>query len=542
MTHKVLDLFSGIGGFSLGLQNTGGFETVAFCEIEPYCHKVLNKHWKDVPIYNDIKELTYDTLQADGIEPDVITGGFPCQDISVAGKQKGIIGERSSLWSEYARLIEDVRPKWAIIENVPTLRSKGLTLVLQNLSEIGYHAEWHCIPCSAIGGLHRRDRIWIIAYPLANSRCTFGQGSIIEGENANEVGEGNANQYQRSSSTPGNDTGTQGSEEGIVANSNTRHGNNEEEEVRTGREAIDSSSYGERGGGKETVENPNNYGLEGGRSETRNQTSSGENPKENRRDYSDNTSRSSNDRGDSKESSVNGTLQGSSNGYKTEPTTSTGLCRVSEESDNGKRVSTENRNQENNSRTLVQERQARIQSSNDRGLGEDQTSFTGSEVRSGDDEVGGDRMATEEENVVNSNGIRCQHDKESKKASSWRRSETSTSTTSSDVSNSMCEGLEGSEFSSDNSGQDEQGSKSSYGSASKPSGIRREPELIVSRGQLERYTDYAKTQWAIEPNVGRVAYGIPRRVDRLRGLGNAVLPQIPQFLGECILNFEKENI
>lgn len=505
MTHKVLDLFSGIGGFSLGLQNTGGFETVAFCEIEPYCHRVLNKHWKDVPIYNDIKELTYDTLQADGIEPDVITGGFPCQDISVAGKQKGIIGERSSLWSEYARLIEDVRPKWAIIENVPTLRSKGLTLVLQNLSEIGYHAEWHCIPCSAIGGLHRRDRIWIIAYPLANSRCTFGQGSIIEGENANEVGEGNANQYQRSSSTPGNDTGTQGREEKIV-------------------------------------ENSNNYGLKGGRSETRHQTSSGENPKENRRDYSDNTSRSSNDRGDSKESSVNGTLQGSSNGYKTEPTTSTGLCRVSEESDNGKRVGTENRNQENNSRTLVQERQTRIQSSNDRGLGEDQTSFTGSEVRSGDDEVGGDRMATEEEDVVNSNGIRCQHDKESKKASSWRRSETSTSTTSSDVSNSMCEGLEGSEFSSDNSGQDEQGSKSSHGSASKPSGIRREPELIVSRGQLERYTDYAKTQWAIEPNVGRVAYGIPRRVDRLRGLGNAVLPQIPQFLGECILNFEKENI
>ena len=464
MTHKVLDLFSGIGGFSLGLQNTGGFETVAFCEIEPYCHRVLNKHWKDVPIYNDIKELTYDTLQADGIEPDVITGGFPCQDISVAGKQKGIIGERSSLWSEYARLIEDVRPKWAIIENVPTLRSKGLTLVLQNLSEIGYHAEWHCIPCSAIGGLHRRDRIWIIAYPLADTSCfrTLSRHRKIQEENGEIPKRNNHAEF--------NDT-SDNTEEGIV-------------------------------------ENSNNYGLEGGRSETRHQTSSGENPKENRRDYSDNTSRSSNDRGDSKESSVNGTLQGSSNGYKTEPTTSTGLCRVSEESDNGKRVGTENRNQENNSRTLVQERQTRIQSSNDRGLGEDQTSFTGSEVRSGDDEVGGDRMATETRTIPNS----------------------------------MCEGLEGSEFSSDNSGQDEQRSKSSHGSASKPSGIRREPELIVSRGQLERYTDYAKTQWAIEPNVGRVAYGIPRRVDRLRGLGNAVLPQIPQFLGECILNFEKENI
>ena len=506
MTHKVLDLFSGIGGFSLGLQNTGEFETVAFCEIEPYCHRVLNKHWKDVPIYNDIKELTYDTLQADGIEPDVITGGFPCQDISVAGKQKGIIGERSSLWSEYARLIEDVRPKWAIIENVPTLRSKGLTLVLQNLSEIGYHAEWHCIPCSAIGGLHRRDRIWIIAYPLADTSCfrTLSRHRKIQEKNGEIPKRNNHAEFNDTS----DNTGTRENEEGIVANSNTRHGNNEEEEVRTGRKAIDSSSYGERGGGKETVENSNNYGLEGGRSETRHQTSSGENPKENRRDYSDNTSRSSNDRGDSKESSVNGTLQGSSNGYKTEPTTSTGLCRVSEESDNGKRVGTENKNQENNSRTLVQERQTRIQSSNDRGLGEDQTSFTGSEVRSGDDEVGGDRMATKTRTIPNS----------------------------------MCEGLEGSEFSSDNSGQDEQRSKSSHGSASKPSGIRREPELIVSRGQLERYTDYAKTQWAIEPNVGRVAYGIPRRVDRLRGLGNAVLPQIPQFLGECILNFEKENI
>ena len=165
MKHKVLDLFSGIGGFSLGMEKTGGFETVAFCEIEPFCHKVLKKHWQDVPIYNDIKELTYEQLQADGIEPDVLTGGFPCQDISIAGRQEGIIGERSYLWSEYARLIEDVQPKWAIIENVSTLRSKGLTLVLQNLSEIGYNAEWHCIPCSAIGGLHRRDRIWIIARP-----------------------------------------------------------------------------------------------------------------------------------------------------------------------------------------------------------------------------------------------------------------------------------------------------------------------------------------------------------------------------------------
>lgn len=164
--HTVLDLFSGIGGFSLGLEHTGGFRTVAFCEVDKECHKVLKKHWKDVPIFNDIRELTYEKLKERGIpKPTVITGGFPCQDISVSGPKKGIFGERSGLWSEFKRLIGDIQPDWAIIENVPPLRSKGLTLVLQNLNEIGYNAEWHCIPCSAIGGLHRRDRIWIIAKP-----------------------------------------------------------------------------------------------------------------------------------------------------------------------------------------------------------------------------------------------------------------------------------------------------------------------------------------------------------------------------------------
>jgi DNA (cytosine-5)-methyltransferase 1 len=163
--YKVLDLFSGIGGFSYGLELTGGFRTVGFCEIDEEARKVLKNHWPNVKQYTDIKELTYEKLQADGIEPNVITGGFPCQDISLAGKGKGIIGERSSLWSEYARLIDDVRPKWAIIENVSSLRSRGLTLVLQDLSEIGYDAEWHCIPASAVGAPHRRDRVWIIAYP-----------------------------------------------------------------------------------------------------------------------------------------------------------------------------------------------------------------------------------------------------------------------------------------------------------------------------------------------------------------------------------------
>jgi len=170
---RVLDLFSGIGGFSLGLDRTGGFETVAFCEIEPFPRKVLAKHWPGVPCYHDITKLTGDILARDGIAVDVITGGFPCQDISVAGKQAGIgEGTRSGLWSECLRLIGDLRPRYAIFENSsnlligPTDRPGAwFSRILGDLASIGYDAEWHCIPASYIGAWHRRDRVWLLTYP-----------------------------------------------------------------------------------------------------------------------------------------------------------------------------------------------------------------------------------------------------------------------------------------------------------------------------------------------------------------------------------------
>lgn len=161
----VLDLFSGIGGFSLGLERTGGFRTVAFCEIDPFCRRVLAKHWPEVPCYDDIRTLTADRLRADGIAVDVICGGFPCQDISNGGHRVGIGGERSGLWSEIARLSGELRPDFIILENVAALLGRGLGRVLGDLAALWYDAEWHCLSASDLGAPHERDRIWIVAYP-----------------------------------------------------------------------------------------------------------------------------------------------------------------------------------------------------------------------------------------------------------------------------------------------------------------------------------------------------------------------------------------
>lgn len=159
----VLDLFSGIGGFSLGLERTGHYETVAFCEIEPYPRRILAKHWPEVPCYDDIRTLTVDTLSRDGIRPRVICGGFPCQDVSSAGTGSGLDGQRSGLWYEYQRIITEARPEALIIENSAFLRSRGLETVLGALCAIGYDAVWHCIPAAHVGAPHERDRIWIVA-------------------------------------------------------------------------------------------------------------------------------------------------------------------------------------------------------------------------------------------------------------------------------------------------------------------------------------------------------------------------------------------
>jgi DNA (cytosine-5)-methyltransferase 1 len=178
---QLLDLFSGIGGFSLGLERAG-MKTVAFCEIDPNGRRVLAKHWPGVPIYDDVRKLDAARLRADGIgRIDAICGGFPCQDISNSGQKAGIDdGERSGLWKHYARLVGELRPQFVIVENVAALLGRGLGRVLGDLAAIGYDAEWQCLPGPFVGAPQLRDRVWVVAYPQGiGSRAVHAQPRVF---------------------------------------------------------------------------------------------------------------------------------------------------------------------------------------------------------------------------------------------------------------------------------------------------------------------------------------------------------------------------
>ena len=287
---KILDLFSGLGGFSLGLERTGRYKTVAFCEIDKYCTLLLQKHWKGVKIYNDVKKITKEGFEADGIEsPDIITGGFPCQPFSVAGKQKGTDDDRH-LWPEMFRIIKAFKPRFVIGENVPGIVNiqDGVVFetVCTDLESQGYEVQPFNIPAAAVGAPHQRKRIWIIATladsvsnderreisrsyeekgrvqeehrskdsasgifsgtseirksnngyeAMENSGRTLRQGSSIRKKNEDEVGKENANQHQRSSS----------SSESNVANADTRLSDGQKKELQSRGQASISSREGE---------------------------------------------------------------------------------------------------------------------------------------------------------------------------------------------------------------------------------------------------------------------------------------------------------
>ena len=161
MQLNVLDLFSGIGGFSVGLEATGKFKTIAFCEKDKFCQKVLQKHWQGTEIYEDIRNIDGTKIKA-----DVITGGFPCQPFSTAGKRKGTEDDRY-LFPEMLRIIKETQARWVVGENVQGIVNMSEGKVLQgihnDLETIGYEVQSFIIPASSQGAWHKRNRVWIVA-------------------------------------------------------------------------------------------------------------------------------------------------------------------------------------------------------------------------------------------------------------------------------------------------------------------------------------------------------------------------------------------
>lgn len=175
-------LFSGIGGFDLAAEWMG-WENVFHCELDEYARKTFKRHWKNSISYHDITKTDF-TIHRGAI--DVLTGGFPCQDISSANfKSTGIVGNRSGMWSHFARAIQEINPRYCVIENSPNLLKKGFEKVLYDLSGIGYNAQWECISASAFGFPHRRKRLYIVAYP--NGIGQQGSRNLFENFSYNET-------------------------------------------------------------------------------------------------------------------------------------------------------------------------------------------------------------------------------------------------------------------------------------------------------------------------------------------------------------------
>ncbi len=463
---KLLDLFSGLGGFSYGLERIG-FKTVAFCEMDKYCKLVLQKHWKGAKIYNDVKEITKERFETDGIElPEIITGGFPCQPFSVAGKQKGTSDDRH-LWPEMFRIIQEFKPRWVIGENVKGLVNLQDGMVFEtvctDLEGEGYEVRAFNIPAAGVGAPHRRERIWIVAHA-------------------------------------------------------------------------------------------NNNGHEGRLTETRNQVSSRQESEINGSENTNISSRRSDGRRDNEQSRVDGEVQRLRDGNEKESTRATGIRGLHERTDICQGVAREDRNQEDDSRALVQEGQSRIQSSIDRRLEQDQTTFEDNQIRQRDDSTSLNRMETRRDEDVedsrrtlrqgtelereNANEVKQEDADQHQRSSS--PSEPNVAHTYTRLSNGSFEEVQprGQTFDTSSQRTDVANTKSSD---------RHDNEAVTGDGESstqEVSRDGSSVSgegswWHTEPDVGRVAHGIPGRVHRLKALGNSIVPKIAEEIGKAIMEAER---
>ena len=438
---KHLDLFSGIGGFALGLESTGGFETVGFCDNEPFAQKVLKKHWPDVPCYEDVRDVGVETIGYRGV--DIITGGFPCQSISVAGLQKATEDNRW-LWPEMFRIIKEIHPTYIIGENVRNLISirEGVVFeqVCTDLEGEGYEVQTYVLSASSQNAPHQRYRCWIVAY-------------------ANNTGQSTNKRVRQ------NDWNKKGD--------NTRR----------------SST---------NVADTNDNGHQRGCIETRNEITAGKNAQSIRRTSTKDFGGSNNDGRNRKEPISDGSLQGSRDDNKTRAATATGVRELSEGEHNNQGTGTEDGYQEDNDRALVSQGSKRVQSSIDRGLEQNQTLSEDDQVRQRDDKGADSRMDTKDvSNSISQRGrSRKSGGKDAEDARELSRSEEHRQGNTVSRMGGTTDGL--------------------------PKGLDR----------------HWGDGW--EEGTPRVAEGQKNRANRLKGLGNAVVPQIPAVLGRAILEVHNE--
>jgi len=474
---KILDVCSGIGGFSLGLEATGGFDTVAFCEYDEFCRKVLNKHWPEVPIYKDLKEIGNEPTRLIQ-EFDLICGGIPCQPFSLAGKQKGKEDDRH-LWPYMYEIIKHKKPTWVIVENVGGFVNVALDDVCLDLETEGYATQSFIIPACGVSAPHRRERIWILGKLMDDSK---------RNEHIEEIRGGNGEERE--------DEKRQGEEDSTSRISSGASGLRVSNQGHEGsRDVADTESNIEDGVSRKS-ESEHDQG------DTRLESECSDNGRIERgstQDVAD--SNSGHDNGEKEEVRTRGQASDDgSTGGATED-----VADSSSEGSQGHRG-------EHGLRETSEEEQT-VRGSEERDVSNTES------IRSSSD---------------NNDGSSTQQDREDRVQSESRR-ERSSEGTGEDVSDSGSE-----------RGRSWQADRQDAEDVGELTGSQEHREGNVE-SRLGGMVDGISSRldghhgFEVEPDIPRVAEKIPDRVNRLKALGNSIVPQVIYHIGMAILEEERKD-
>jgi len=490
--YKILDLFSGLGGFSLGLERTGHFETIAFCDNDKFSKLILDKHWKGIKVYEDVREITKEKFKQDGTPfPDIITGGFPCQPFSVAGKQKGTSDDRH-LWPEMFRIIKAFKPRYVIGENVRGIINiqDGVVFetVCTDLESEGYEVQPFIIPAASVGAPHRRERVWIVANreeSMVNSdNIRFEQHSTTKEETS---WRGTSATFESTSNVSNTESKRTWKDNGGIRQGSSRisggQGTTAAEDV--GNSKYNGSPTSEIGRRNEEInggtEKRQNGSVEFEGTSGSEDNAAMENPRR--------TLRSRGELGAADEDETR-----KENADQLERSSSASKSNVADTNTrlgNGENKEIQSRGQTSDfSSTRGREDVADTESigSDVRGLEQRQRE------RSGQREIGG---------ASGSNATHTERER-----------------------------LQGGQRNDQGEGRQILSSEQHDGRE-----IRSETGRFSGvSGQKEGSQGW----WQFEPDVGRVAHGVSGRVHRLKGLGNSIVPQIVEEIGKAIIKAEKE--